>query len=89
MRQKQRLNNMMAKAMGPSAPATMPASMTPGARGLGNAFPRGIGGMAGGIRPAGPMPRPSGMFKNGGSVGSASKRADGCAVKGKTRGKIV
>jgi hypothetical protein len=30
----------------------------------------------------------SGM-KKGGSVGSASKRADGCAVKGKTRGKIV
>lgn len=25
----------------------------------------------------------------GGVVGSASKRADGCAVKGKTRGKIV
>jgi hypothetical protein len=27
-------------------------------------------------------PRP---FKKGGSVGSASKRADGCAVRGKTR----
>jgi len=26
---------------------------------------------------------------SGGSVGSASKRADGCAVKGKTRGKFV
>jgi hypothetical protein len=25
----------------------------------------------------------------GGSVSSASKRADGCAVKGKTRGKFV
>jgi hypothetical protein len=25
----------------------------------------------------------------GGMVGSASKRADGCAVKGKTRGRIV
>jgi hypothetical protein len=25
----------------------------------------------------------------GGVVGSASKRADGCAVKGKTRGKMV
>jgi hypothetical protein len=25
----------------------------------------------------------------GGSVGSASKRADGCAVRGKTRGKMV
>jgi hypothetical protein len=28
-------------------------------------------------------------FKSGGSVSSASKRADGCAVKGKTRGKMV
>jgi hypothetical protein len=28
-------------------------------------------------------------FKKGGKVSSASKRADGCAVKGKTRGKIV
>jgi membrane protein involved in colicin uptake len=29
------------------------------------------------------------MFKRGGSVSSASKRADGCATKGKTRGKFV
>ena len=28
-------------------------------------------------------------YAKGGSVGSASKRADGCAVKGKTRGKFV
>ena len=28
-------------------------------------------------------------YKAGGSVSSASKRADGCATKGKTRGKIV
>ena len=28
-------------------------------------------------------------MKKGGTVSSASKRADGCAVKGKTRGKIV
>ena len=28
-------------------------------------------------------------FKSGGSVGSASKRADGIATRGKTRGKIV
>lgn len=28
-------------------------------------------------------------FKAGGSVGSASKRADGCATKGKTKGKFV
>jgi len=28
-------------------------------------------------------------FKQGGSVSSASKRADGCATKGKTRGKFL
>jgi hypothetical protein len=27
-------------------------------------------------------------FKNGGKVGSASKRADGIAMRGKTRGKM-
>lgn len=27
-------------------------------------------------------------FKKGGSVSSASKRADGCAIRGKTKGKI-
>jgi hypothetical protein len=28
-------------------------------------------------------------FASGGKTSSASKRADGCAIKGKTRGKIV
>lgn len=28
-------------------------------------------------------------FKSGGKVSSASKRADGCAVKGKTKGRFV
>ena len=28
-------------------------------------------------------------YKKGGSVGSASKRADGCCIKGNTRGKMV
>jgi hypothetical protein len=28
-------------------------------------------------------------LKSGGSVSSASKRADGCAIKGKTRGRMV
>ena len=32
---------------------------------------------------------PMKKMRKGGSVGSASKRADGCAVKGKTRGKMV
>jgi hypothetical protein len=34
-------------------------------------------------------PAPKKKMAGGGSVGSASKRADGCAVKGKTRGKFV
>ena len=40
--------------------------------------------------PAGPSmpPRVPGM-KKGGSVGSASKRADGIATKGKTKGRFV
>ncbi len=29
------------------------------------------------------------VYKKGGKVSSASKRADGCAIKGKTRGKMV
>jgi hypothetical protein len=33
------------------------------------------------------MPAPA--FKHGGSVGSASKRADGCATKGKTKGTMI
>jgi Flp pilus assembly protein TadB len=33
--------------------------------------------------------RESRGMKSGGKVSSASKRADGCAVKGKTRGKMV
>lgn len=28
-------------------------------------------------------------YAKGGSVGSASKRADGCAVRGKTKGKML
>jgi hypothetical protein len=40
-----------------------------------------------------PKPRPKPgkpkAFAKGGSVGSASKRADGCCTKGKTRGKMV
>ena len=28
-------------------------------------------------------------YKSGGTVSSASKRADGCAVKGKTKGKVL
>jgi hypothetical protein len=38
---------------------------------------------AGGAAPTGAT------MKKGGKVSSASKRADGCAIKGKTRGKMV
>jgi hypothetical protein len=48
--------------------------------------------------PMPPRPRPQAMaapeegtavMKKGGSVSSASKRADGCATKGKTKGRFV
>jgi hypothetical protein len=35
-----------------------------------------------------PVPDPV-TYAKGGKVGSASRRADGCATKGKTRGKFV
>ena len=41
-------------------------------------------GMVSGQGGQAPMP-----MKKGGKVSSASKRADGCAIKGKTRGKMV
>ncbi len=42
-----------------------------------------------GARGKNPRPANPPMFKKGGSVSSASKRADGCAVKGKTKGRMV
>lgn len=46
--------------------------------------PRGGGGGAGGISPkSGLNKKPE--YKSGGKVSSASKRADGCAIRGKTR----
>ena len=50
------------------------------------------GGGGGGMNPVDiervPGKKPLKM-KKGGAVSSASKRADGCAVKGKTRGRMV
>jgi len=43
------------------------------------------------VRPR-PMPRPMEQvrpYKKGGSVGSASRRADGIAQRGKTKGRII
>lgn len=33
--------------------------------------------------------KPASKMSKGGKVSSASKRADGCAIKGKTRGRMV
>lgn len=45
------------------------------------------GGGGAGIPKVGAKRTPE--FKKGGMVSSASKRADGCATKGKTRGKMI
>ena len=42
----------------------------------------------GSVKGAKPMPMPKPVKKMA-KGGSASKRADGCAIRGKTRGKIV
>ena len=54
----------------------------------------GMGGLATNVR--GPSQLPAGVtipvsnkMKKGGKVSSASKRADGCAIKGKTKGRMV
>jgi hypothetical protein len=48
------------------------------------------GGGGGGVMPIDKMLKMNKMnYKAGGSVSSASKRADGCAIKGKTKGKMV
>jgi hypothetical protein len=47
-----------------------------------------LGTLTGTAAPKGYGVKMSTRFKKGGSVSSASKRADGCATKGKTRGKV-
>jgi hypothetical protein len=47
---------------------------------------KGGGGGGGGIIP---LDKRNPYFKKGGMVSSASKRADGCCIKGKTKGKMV
>ena len=49
--------------------------------------PKGGGGGGAGIPKVGP--KRSLDMKSGGKVSSASKRADGCAIKGKTKGRMV
>ena len=86
--------------MRPVNPAVMPprsAGMGSGPRNPTSMPPRDPGMGAG---PRSPMPRPTSMpmtnvkpampgMKKGGSVKSASSRADGCAQRGKTKGKII
>jgi len=54
----------------------------------------GTGGGGGADMPPGFMPGKKGGkgpidYKKGGKVSSASKRADGCCIKGKTKGRMV
>jgi len=52
--------------------------------------PTGSGGGGSGGMGTGKMNRDiSKLYKSGGKVSSASKRADGCAIKGKTKGRMV
>jgi len=46
------------------------------------ATPEPLGGVMGAEEPVA-------MFKKGGMVSKASKRADGCATKGKTKGRYI
>ena len=46
---------------------------------------RGIGGMGAAMKKGGAVKKKS----KGGTVSSASKRGDGCAIKGKTKGRFV
>ena len=48
-----------------------------------------LGTLTGTAAPRGYGVKMSTRFKKGGSVSSASKRADGCATKGKTKGRFV
>ena len=81
-----------------------PQNINPVRPGIAGTRPPGVRGTTGGpkpspmaapgIRPMGPPPttggpKPAPRMKKGGKVSSASKRADGCAVKGKTKGKMV
>ena len=51
-----------------------------------NRLPKPSGGAGGDFSGMKGLDKP---FKAGGKVSSASKRADGCAIKGKTKGRMV
>ena len=54
-------------------------------------MPKGGGGYGGGDLEKGMMGgrMKKSSYKAGGTVSSASKRADGCAIKGKTKGRMI
>jgi hypothetical protein len=66
----------------PMGPAPMTGGPKPAPMPMAGTRPMGPAPMTGG-------PKPMPMMKKGGKVSSASKRADGCAIKGKTKGKMV
>lgn len=85
----------------PVAPAAMPRRPMAPKRPMANPADAGVFTADKGIQPPSPDEGPTMMrrgmkkggcvkkMKSGGSVGSASKRADGIATKGKTKGRFV
>jgi hypothetical protein len=75
-------------AMGPLA-ERVPMGQRMPPRGLSGAIGNGVGDLlamkAAGMKKGGTVKK----MAKGGSVSSASKRADGCAIKGKTKGRFV
>lgn len=77
----------------PMAPQTQPMSTQSGLRtGMASmpAVPAAVASLAGtqALPKPGLLNKPTAMKKGGSVKSSASKRADGCATKGKTKGKI-
>jgi len=69
--------------------AAMRKSDKPGSKVLAEKMEKGQPKMQGAYREAVGNIRKALGFKSGGMIGSASKRADGCASRGKTRGRMV
>ena len=68
-------------------PQVVPPSAMSGLSGMGAT---GMGARAMGMKKGGSVKSsPTKTMASGGKVSSASKRADGCAIKGKTKGRIV
>jgi hypothetical protein len=87
----------MGDGMGGSSGVVVPRSLPAPTRSTGPRItptaisqPRStLGRLTGTAAPKGYGVKLATSFKKGGSVSSASKRADGCATKGKTKGRFV